>query len=282
MAEPDVRPQPAERLHVVDRPAAEPLAAERVLVHGLGEVGVEADALVAGQDRGLLEQRVGDRERRARSDPDPQHRVRGGVVEPVHGVGGRRQDRVDLLDHVVRRQAPLRPAEVHRAAGRHEPQPDGAGALDLGGEQVAAVRGEDVVVVHRRRAPGLREPAEPGRGRGRDRLLVDAAPHRVERRQPLEQGRVDRQAARHPLVQVVVRVHQPRCDDTAAGVDDPCALDVRRRPGADRGHPPVLDDDVPVGILAAAAVHGHDGATGDHHPLGHVRPFLPGAARRSR
>ncbi len=176
----------------------------------------------------------------------------------------------------------LRPAEVHRAAGRHEPQPDRSGAVDLGGEQVAAVGREDVVVVHRRRAPGLREPAEPaGRG-GRHRLLVDAAPHRVERGQPLEEGRVDGEAAGDPLVQVVVGVDQPRRDDAAAGVDDARALDVRRRPGADRGHPAVLDDDVAVGILAAVAVHRHDRAAGDDHALGHVRPRSPGAARRSR
>ena len=243
---------------------------------------MEANTLVAGQDCGLLEQRVGDRERRARSHADPQHRVRGGVVEPVHGVGGRRQDRVEVLDHVVRRQAPLRPAEVHRAAGGHEPQPDGARALDLGGEQVATVGGEDVVVVHRRRASGLREPAEPGRRRGRDRLLVDAAPHRVEGGQPFEEGRVDGQAARHPLVEVVVRVDQARRDDAAAGVDAASALDVGGRSGPDRGHPAVLHDDVAVRILAPVTVHRHDGAAADDYALGHVRPCFPVAARRSR
>ena len=38
-------------------------------------------------------------------------------------------------------------AEVHRAAGRVEAQPDPAGRVDLGAEQVAAVVRKDVVVI---------------------------------------------------------------------------------------------------------------------------------------
>ena len=206
-----------------------------------------------------------------------------GVVEPVHGVGRGGEDRVEVLDDVVRRQAALRPAEVHRAAGRHEPQADGARGLDLGGEQVATVGREDVVVVHRRRAAGLREPAEAGRRGGGHRLLVDAAPHRVEGRQPLEERRVDGEAAGDPLVQVVVGVDQPGRDDAAAGVDDARALD---RSGA--GPDPTEDtrpsstSDVAVRILAAVAVHRHDGAAGDQESFGHVTPCSRDGAPRSR
>ena len=55
----------------------------------------------------LLEQVCGHRERRARGDADPQHRVGGGVVVPVDRVGGRGEDLVEVLHDVVGRQTTL-------------------------------------------------------------------------------------------------------------------------------------------------------------------------------
>ena len=100
--------------------------------------------------------------------------------------GARGQDGVDVLDHVVRRQPSVAPAEVHRAAGGHEAQADPAGRGDLGAEHVAAVGREHVVVVGGGGAAGAGQPGQAGRGRGADDVLVDAAPHRVKRGQPTE------------------------------------------------------------------------------------------------
>ena len=51
--EPDVVAEPAELLEVLDRPHAEQLEAERLLLDGLGHVRVQADAALAGE-RGRL------------------------------------------------------------------------------------------------------------------------------------------------------------------------------------------------------------------------------------
>ena len=80
-------------------------------------------------------------------------------------------------------------------------------------------RREDVVVVHRGRAAGPGELDErSGRARAH-RVLVEAAPDRVERREPLEQRVVDGEAAGQPLVEVMVGVDQSRRGQAAGAVD---------------------------------------------------------------
>jgi len=111
------RRRPASRGRPGTRPAcAEPLAAERLLVQRLGQVGVEADAAPAGQGGRLAQQFLGDRERRAGGDGDPEPSSPapgrgGGRSRPPWRPGSRR-----VLDHLVGRQAAARAAEVHRAA----------------------------------------------------------------------------------------------------------------------------------------------------------------------
>ena len=47
--EPDVVAEPAELLEVLDRPHAEQLQAERLLLDGLGHVGMKTDVLARGR-----------------------------------------------------------------------------------------------------------------------------------------------------------------------------------------------------------------------------------------
>ena len=61
--EPHVRPQPTQALDVVQRRAAEVLPAVVLLVGGLGQVRVQADAGRPGQLGGLSHQVAGHRER---------------------------------------------------------------------------------------------------------------------------------------------------------------------------------------------------------------------------
>jgi len=58
-------------------------------------------------------------------------------------------------------------------------------------------------------------------GRGEDILGVHARPDRIERPQPVEQVGIlrSRDGARQGLVEVVVRVDQPRQDDVTAEVE---------------------------------------------------------------
>ena len=148
VGEPDVVAEPPELLEVLDGPAAEQLEAEALLVLGLGHVGVQPHAARSRASVGrLAHQLLRDAERGARRERDPHHRVRRGVVVAVDRVLRRGEDRVAVLDHLVRRQAAVGAAEVHRAAARMEAQPDLAGGLDLDREQVAGVAREEVVVV---------------------------------------------------------------------------------------------------------------------------------------
>ena len=115
-------PGPAEFSGVLQRGGAEVLAAVVGLVGGLGEVGVQPDALAAGQFGGVAHEFAGDAERRAGRDHDLQHRVRARVVPAVDRGLGRGQDLVAVLDHRVRRQPAVLLAEIHRSARRVEPQ----------------------------------------------------------------------------------------------------------------------------------------------------------------
>ncbi len=107
---PDVALEPADPLQVLDRRAAVELAAVGVLFPRLRQVRVEHEPEPACGGGGLLHQTGRDRERRARRDRDLHHRPVGKAREAL-GVG---EHLVDLLDEVVRRQAPVRDAEVHR------------------------------------------------------------------------------------------------------------------------------------------------------------------------
>ena len=133
----------------------------------------------------------GDRERRARRDRDPHHRVRRRVVVAVDRRPRSRPARSSMSSTTSSGGSPPgRLAEVHRAAARVEPQARSrAAAVDLGGEQVAARRAG-------RRSGGRwwwcsrTAPASPGPAAAAraDHLGVDAGPHRVERRSATRTG----------------------------------------------------------------------------------------------
>ena len=265
--EPDVVAEPAEPLQVLDRAAAEQLDAEALLVLGLRHVRVQPHAAGAGQLGRLAHQLLRDAERGAGGERDPHHRVGRGVVVLVdRGLAGG-EDRVAVLDDLVRRQPAGGAAEVHRAAARVEAQADLARRLDLDRQQVARVAREQVVVVGGGGAARARERDQP---RARGRLLdrgVDVRPDRIELLQPLEQRVVLRQPARGPLVEVVVAVDEAGRGEHAAPVDADLVLVARGRGArADLVDEAVADDDVAVRVLGAVAVDGGDRAALDHEP----------------
>ena len=217
--EPDVVAQPAEVLEVLHGAHAEALEAEDLLVERLGQVGVQAHAAAPRELRRLGHQLGRDRERRARRQRDAHHRPRRRVVEAVDGRLAGREDRVAVLDDRVGRQAAGGLPEVHRPAARVEAHAEAARRLDLDLEQVAGAGREDVVVVGRGRAARARERGQPGAGGRPLDLGVDVRPHRIELDEPLEQRRLLGEAARGPLVEVVVAVDEPRRGQAAAAVD---------------------------------------------------------------
>jgi hypothetical protein len=151
---------------------------------------------------------------------------------------------------------------------------EAGGRLDLHLEQVARAGREDVVVVGRGRAARAREGGQPGAGGGPLHLGVDVRPHRVELDEPLEERRLLREAARGPLVEVVVAVDEPRRGQAAAAVDAaPFAL--RRRSLAHGDDAVVLDDEVAVAVLGPGSVDRGDRAAVDDRP----HASLPAASR---
>ena len=172
------------------------------------------------------------------------------AAQPL-GVG---EDRVDVLDERVGRQAAVGLAEIHRAARRDDAHAELVRGAHLGLDEPRDAAREDVVVVEDRRAARERELGEPAPRRRVLHLVVDARPDRVERLQPREEVGLLRPRARQGLVEVVVRVDEAGRDDRAAEI-----LGARRRLAAvhlrDQA---VLDPQPPALVLGPAVVHRDD------------------------
>ena len=138
MRAPDVAVDPADPLEVLDRCAAVELAAVRILLDRLGEVRVQLQAEPAGERGRLLHQPRRDRERRAGRDRDLDEVAVGERGEPL-GVG---EDRVEVLDERVGRQAAVGFAEVHRAARGDDADAELARRAHLGLDEPATPRGK--------------------------------------------------------------------------------------------------------------------------------------------
>ena len=175
--------------------------------------------------------RPGDREGRARRD----HQLRVAIGEPL-GLG---QHLVGILDELVRWQAAVGFAEVHRAARGDQPHAQLARRGHLRLDEVAAAAREDVVVVEHRRAAGERELGKAGlRGRVLG-LGVDPRPDGIEGLQPGEEVGLLGAGARERLVQVVVGVDEAGSDEGAAEIL--AVVRLRLGTAADLAHDAVLD-----------------------------------------
>ena len=122
-----------------------------------------------GEVRGLGHQALRDRERRAGRDGDLDACVRACLVQLADEALCIREDRVDVLDELVGREAAVGDAEVHRAPRRHDPDAELTGSLDFRLDEARASAREDVVVVEDRRAarPAPARPARSARRRTR-------------------------------------------------------------------------------------------------------------------
>ena len=197
---------------------AEVLAAVVLLVEGLGQVGVQPYAVLAGQ-LGRGPQQVRRSPRRASTGP-----ARRAASSPGRGRGSGRSRRRTRPGPCRRPRRPesggsppwRRPRSIDPRVGwKRRPT---VRAASTAAASRSPPPGEHVVVVGRGRAAGQGERGERARGRRPGGVLVEVRPDRVERGEPLEERPVDGEAARHPLVEVVVGVHEPGGDQAAAGV----------------------------------------------------------------
>ena len=99
--------QPAHALQIVERTAAEPGLAERGLVPGLGQMGVQAHVVAGGEGRRLLHQGAGDGEGRAGCQRDLHHGAGAGLVVSADQPLAVGEDAVLGLHHALGRQAAI-------------------------------------------------------------------------------------------------------------------------------------------------------------------------------
>ena len=263
---------PSQRLGVFTGSAPEGFERPGDVLGVLGQMGVQPDILVLGQRRRVAHQLAGDRERRARSDADPDHRALGRIVERVDHPDAIVDDVGLALDQAVGRQAAVAFADAHRAASRVEPQAHRRGRLD-GVLEPDAV-GVEIEVVGARPAARQGELRQTELRRDEHVLGPHPRPDRVERFQPPEKESVlaRRHRAGQRLVQVVMGVDERGRRHAAAGVDDLPPGGVGGSAGADARDPAVLDEDIRARRLAPVGVHRDD-------RVGVADPEFPGRQR---
>jgi hypothetical protein len=249
---PDVLLQPAHLLEVLDRAAPEEPVAVLLLLECLGEVGVEPQAEAPRELGGLPHQPLRDRERRAGRHDDLRPRAGAGLVEgeETFRVG---KHLVGILDEVVRRQAAVGLAHVHRAARGDEPDAELARSLDLRLDEPFPAGREDVVVIESGRATAEGKGGETGTGCGVLGIAVDPAPKWIELAEPAEKVGLLRPRPREGLVEVVVSVDEPgvtsappRFSNASAGGGLPSPTSTRK-PSSTRIQP--LESSVPASSI---------------------------------
>ena len=120
--------------------------------------------------------------------------------------------------------------------------PHGLRGVDDRVEHGVVAVGDQVLVVGRGRASRQRELGESHQRRRPDVLDLQPPPDRVELDEPAEQVAPHAPAPRHPLVEVVMRVHEPRGDEVPVASDHLVARLLGNRP--DGLDPAVADRDV--------------------------------------
>ena len=255
---PDMVPDPAEPFGIVARPAAESLEREGDVFGVLGQVRVQAHALVGGEQGGVAHELARHREGRAGRDTDADHRAFGRIVEGVDHPDAVLQDIGLALHQAVGRQAAGAFADAHCAARRMEAQAYRGGGLDRVFQPHAV--GIDIKVVRTHPAAGERKLGQ-AELRGDEHVLgPHPRPDGIERLQPAEQQRVlpGRHGARQRLVEMVMGIDERRRHHAAGGVDDLPVGRVFRAARAHAADASAFHENVGVGRLAAVPVHRDD------------------------
>ena len=264
MGVPDVVTDPPDVCHELDGPASVMFEAILLLVHGLGQVGVQHHALVPRQLCRLPHQIQRHAEGRARRHDDLCHGADRGVVVPVDHGDHVVDDRLLVLDDRIGGQPARRLAEAHRAPRPVKPEADARGGLELVAER-RPVR-EEVLVVSRGRASAQRQLREGDLGRHPDIVGPDPRPDRIQDPEPVEQPCVlrRRDRPREGLIEVMVCVDQTGDDDVVAQIEHPVGglWQLLGRP--DLANDAVDGEQPAVGDLAPLPVHrGQDGRVPD-------------------
>ena len=230
---PHVVTDPSEPFGEFDRTATVPFETVPFFIERLGEMRMRVDAVRSRERDTLAHQMLGNGERRTRRDDDTRHRKPARIVMAFDRALRIPQDRAFVFDAIVRRQTALRAPDGHRTARGMKAQTDIARSFDLVVD--AAAVGPQIRVVARGRAAGKQQLGAGDRGRATQRRGRQASPDRIERDEPIEQLDVlrSRHGARERLIEMMMRVDEPRHDETTARIDDALGVlagDARIRP----------------------------------------------------
>ena len=220
--EPHAGREPARLLQKIDGPAAEHLVGEPLLVHGLGEVGVQWAVVRVRELGGGAHQAAGHGERRAGRQPDLHHAAGSGVMKQLQHALAVEKDGVLVLHDLVGRQTAVLLREIHGTARGGDADAQRLGFLDLDIDVASELPGEQIVMVGGRRAARHEQFGQGKPHTQPERVRREARPQRIERVQPGKQFLVDRggMRARQRLKEVVVRVDEARQHDMGGGIED--------------------------------------------------------------
>ena len=212
---------PSRLLEQVDRPHAEGGDAVDVLFLRLHEVGVKPAVEAVGERGRPGHYLLGHGERRAGRQSDLDHRTRSRIVIEIQHALAILKDCLCVLNDAVRLQTPVLLRNAHRAARRGHPYAETARFLDLDVDGVLEPAREQIVMVGDGGAAGQHQFDERHAHRDAQRRRGHARPdllHGLEPGHELHLG-PNRMGARKSLVEMVVRVDEPRQHDMARGVE---------------------------------------------------------------
>ena len=255
-------------LHVLQRPHAEFLLAETILIESFGQVGVQAHLrMSARQFHALSHQFPGDAEGGTGCQPDAAHRKGVWVMELLDHAQAVIQDIRLAVADAIRRQATLALAEAHAAASRMEADTHLLGRRYLVVQPRAV--GKQVEMIGHGSGAGKQQLGQTQTGADKNALRIHFGPHRVQGFQPVEQRKAvaGAQGPGQGLVEMMMTIDQARQQHATAGVDDLIRRDsLLIHPAAQRGAFVHAQDRRAIGQqcalldLAALLVHGHQHA----------------------
>ena len=244
----------------------------------LGQMCVQHHALVARQNSRVAHQVAADGKRGTRGDADAHHRTRIGVVECVDHADAIIEDRRLFFYQRIGGQTAIALSDAHRAAGRVKTQAN----LGGGSDRIIQPRpvGVKVKMIRAKRTPAERQFRKADLRRDEHFLGSKARPYRIKRLQPPKQQGVlpTWNSPRQRLIQMMVRVHQPRRHNAAFGRN---CFTCRGKLRADSRNDTVAHQNIRLPVLAAVIVHGQNNVRAFDKHLTHSNcPAKPTSRRR--
>ncbi|RMV82621.1 hypothetical protein ALP03_03168 [Pseudomonas amygdali pv. tabaci] len=225
VGQPGARAEPADAVQIIHGAQAEALQAEVLFVEGFSQMRVQAHVEIFGHGRTLGHDLRRDRKRRAGCQRDLDLRTIAALVIGLDQALTVGQNHLALLHGLLWRQTSVGFTKAHRTTRQHCAHTQLANALHLNIDGVFQPVGEQVVMVSSRCATRQQQFSQRHLAGDRELLRRQARPYRVQGFQPREQRLIDHwcPGPREGLIEVMVRVDQPRQQHMLTGIECLCA-----------------------------------------------------------